>query len=327
MERVIMVVVAIMFLLAACGDDNGSTVRVDGTGEEDGTRRDQEATTEETDEVGEETAETAESSVVDAGGEANDKDDTEESGTNPIFAGNVSVAEILEKSAEAMAGVTSFQIVGFSYNDTREDEYHIVEEIDIYMKLVMTGNDPQMFTQTNTTSNMEYYDIGRIDLYLKDGVMYYNELDYEDQWYSFKTTNSYGEIMEMFNVLEGEELHEYAGWDDSFELDIKDEYFLLTFNGDAEDFRIFIQGSSPIDMHYEKLFLPFEDLSGWGTYELMIHKDTFLIVGYVLQYELTSIEDDMETKYIGDFTYSGYNKFGEIEVPKEVLDNAEKISW
>ncbi|PIB52538.1 hypothetical protein, partial [Pseudomonas sp. 2995-1] len=85
----------------------------------------------------------------------------------------------------------------------------------------------------------------------------------------------------------------------AFEVSDHGDHYVLSFQGEGEEFSSFLAGSTITDVESDWIF-DADELVGNGVYQLMIQKDTYYMLGYNLEFEFSGssvLFGDIETKY------------------------------
>ncbi|MBU9712564.1 DUF6612 family protein [Evansella tamaricis] len=273
----------------------------------------------------------SESHEDDTGNENTAEDKNSDNGDDSAEMDNVTMDDaksILSKSAEVMAEVTSFHIEGDFLIDLTTEDYHEKETVTIIMDMVL-GEKPMLHMQAFVDSNM--FDDEDTDTYWVDSTVYVMYHD-EKQWYTMPTDNTFEEVLNNFNIIDGEQMEKFVqitGFG-SFDMSENENQYILSFKEDGEGFLKALEGKTIFDVDSDWLFETYDTydpFEGGGTLELYIEKDTFYLMGYLLEYEFKgeNIFGGMEKYYRGSYAYSAINELNEIVVPDEVKDDAISI--
>ena len=283
-----------MFALGACSEDSSN--------EED--RKERETTVEETSgEEPEENKEKEEDQTTDANNQVTDDPE-----------------QILRKSAEAMAGMTSFLAEGEVIENTTMNGQEEVVETTLSVKMAL-DEFTQMHMQMNTTSNLNGDQ--ESEMYVGEKAMYTKS---EGQWFSMPLNSDIGESFDLFKGLDGEMLEEYLDQSQWFEVKDGEDHYLLSFNGDEEQYKSVVLGASE-EVLGDTLQDHFENMKISGTYEIEIDKDTYFMTGYATEYEASTSGEigEVETYHKSNYTISNMNEYDKITVPDEVVEQAQSF--
>lgn len=298
MKRLFTFVLLCLFALGACSEDSSS---------ED--PKDSETTVEETND---------EATSGEEDEEKKSKEEDQTAGADSQVTGKAE--QILRKSAEAMAGTTSFLAEGEVIETTTMNGQEETEETTLSVKMVL-DEFTQMHTQMNTTSSLDGDD--ESEMYMGENVMYMKS---EGQWFSMPLNSDNGESFEMFKGLDGEMLEEYLNQSQWFEVEDNGDHYLLTFNGDEEQYKSVVLGASE-EVLGDTLKEHYDNMKISGTYEMKIDKDTYFMTGYVTEYEASTSGEigEMETYHKSTYTISNMNEYDTITVPEEVVEQAQSF--
>ncbi|MFD1037345.1 DUF6612 family protein [Virgibacillus byunsanensis] len=303
MKRIIILLITTcLFLLVACSAGNDET--------ENDVSSDEIQSNDQTQEQNDE----------EAAEEANEEEneDTEASG-DPVVTEDV--ASILQKSAEAMAGVTSFKGVSDFIDDSTFNGTREKSETNFTMEIILS--DPAVMHADMTSVSSETEE-GSVEMFMKDGMLYINS---EENWYSMPTDFGYGNLYEDYKMLEDDQIEQYVEHSNSFEVSDNGDHYLISFADDSENYKSVIMNSSfgaisdLFEEHYDNM-----EISS-GTYEIKINKETFFMTQYTYEYEANTTGElgSIEQYSKGTYTLSDFNAYNEIDVPEEMMEKASPI--
>ncbi|PKR78475.1 hypothetical protein CEY16_01580 [Halalkalibacillus sediminis] len=323
MKKILLIFILLLVsILIACQEETISTEdEVDATtseesGEEDGETSSGAEEENEEDDQGEE-----ENEGEDQSEEVEDEDSSDDS--NSDSGKNVlgDTDSILEKTAKAMEEVTSFKGVSEYYDDSTSNGVNEVSETLFTMEIVLS--DPAKM-HAEGESIMDSGEESMFEMYMAEGDLY---IFADGNWFTMPTTSEYGSMYEQYKVFEEEQIDEYLKFSKHFSVTDQGDHYLLSFEGDHEDYKNVIMGASfgaqneTLKEHYENM-----QISN-GSYEIKVDKDTFYMTEYSIEYEAETTGEIGEVKqyHKGTYKLSDFNAIDEITVPEEVVDNAQSF--
>lgn len=228
--------------------------------------------------------------------------------------------QILKKSAETMAGIKSFLAEGEIIENTTMNGQEETEETTLSVKMIL-DEFTQMHMQMNTTSNLNGAE--NSEMYMGESMMYMKS---EGQWFSMPLNSDNGESFELFKGLDGEMLEEYLNQSEWFEVEDNGDHYLLTFNGDEEQYKSVVLGATE-EVLGDTLKEHFENMKISGTYEMEIDKDTYFMTGYATEYEASTSGEigEVETYHKSTYKISNIDEYDTITVPEEVVEQAQSF--
>ncbi|MFD1039782.1 DUF6612 family protein [Virgibacillus byunsanensis] len=305
MKKITAFIFIVLLMLVACSDDSSS--KDDDLDNATNTVEDQE------NKVSEDNAENKDKAA---------KEDTGEESKSVDAIGS-DAEQLLIKSAEAMAGLSSFRAKGQYIDDSTINGQNDRAETSLAIEMVLTESITTMHALSNTVTNTGTG--GEMEMYLAEENMYIKSPD-EAQWFSMATNTDSGEMYDMFTVLQADQLEEYITESNAFEVTDNGDHYVLSFTGNDEQYKSVVMGAS-IAVVSDVFKEHYENMKVSGTYNIMIDKETYYMVGYDLEYESTTTGEmgDMESYHKATYTLSDYNAYDEITVPEEIVEEAISI--
>lgn len=259
------------------------------------------------------------------------------SNSNEAEENNISIEEVLEKSFEKQNAVTSLSAVvdmettvsyegnGESYEETSSGDLTmdvVIDPLAMYMKGSMGMPDPM--TGEIVTNDMEMYLVGD-EIYVFESEL--------GEWLKMMMGN-YDEFIEetTAQIDVTEQLEEIKSFINDFKLEEKDTEYIITLDGAGEEFKKYML--TQLELYTE------EELEAAGN-EAIFEAITFDKLNYVIHIDKNSFditELDMVVDITGNFDgetmkfstdtkmkFTNYNGIDSIEVPQDVIDQAQEI--
>lgn len=259
------------------------------------------------------------------------------SSSNEAEENNISIEEVLEKSFEKQNAVTSLSAVvdmettvsyegnGESYEETSSGDLTmdvVIDPLAMYMKGSMGMPDPM--TGEIVTNDMEMYLVGD-EIYVFESEL--------GEWLKMMMGN-YDEFIEetTAQIDVTEQLEEIKSFINDFKLEEKDTEYIITLDGAGEEFKKYML--TQLELYTE------EELEAAGN-EAIFEAITFDKLNYVIHIDKNSFditELDMVVDITGNFDgetmkfstdtkmkFTNYNGIDSIEVPQDVIDQAQEI--
>lgn len=298
-----------MIMLVACGEnDSSKEVNKDTTNE---TQENSETTNVDADEQKDEKKETDD-----------EKEDTSQTNVSPS-----SIENILKKSAEAMKQVNTMKLTGEieSMDDFSGIITHSTSEVTGEVSMEPWIQYMKMHSIEETNGVVEEIES---EIYFTDDIMYMWGSDDSDGWMAIEPTDDSG-LADMTARMTDTHLEYFASMHDLFELSESGDAYIISFSGEGEAFKEVAFGVMKEiggDEMYEAFTSRVTDIS--GTYEMTISKDTFYIVGLMMDTEQTMDMDAFKiiSEERNHYQYSNFNEMDAVSVPDDVIENAEVLS-
>ncbi|RLQ97853.1 DUF6612 family protein [Falsibacillus albus] len=249
---------------------------------------------------------------------------------------NLTLAQVFQKSLDASKNVKSMsgdmdltqKIQSGEQAQPINSTSHI--EMDVLIQKPMSMHQKmsiQMDGNTDANANQSY----ETETYLtKDGFFMYDPT--QQKWMKMPKEFS-DQILQMsdYQTNPGEELKKLQQYADDFSFEQDHEHFILKLNASGDKFNSLIQDS--MKNLPEQLKGNEENLKNIKfnkvNYEIYINKETFLT-------DSLNVTTDMEMNVNGQSVnvnqeikgaYKNYNKISTVEVPQDVLDNAQEVQF
>ncbi|WP_317987042.1 DUF6612 family protein [Sutcliffiella rhizosphaerae] len=297
--KLLLVTLLAMMMLAACGNDSNTVDGNENTSSEGNTSNNQ---------VEDVDNQTGESDVTDS----------------------LSAEEVLEKSTEAMTGLSSY-----SMEMTTEQEISMAGEDSINMSSTVKSDisqNPLAMYQVTSVQDADGM-MGSMDTetyFTSDGFFVFEPL--EQKW--VKLPQEFADEMNALSDMQSNpavQLEMLKAYSDNMTLSEEGNSYVLTFEGSGEQFNEMIGMVS--GMMGEDMSGMMEEMLSMMTvnelnYVIHVDKETFFQTKMTVYMDM---EMDMEGDTIAsiqevDATLYNFDEVGEITIPQEVLDNAEELS-
>ncbi|MFC0559297.1 DUF6612 family protein [Halalkalibacter alkalisediminis] len=241
--------------------------------------------------------------------------------------GELALEEILQKSIEAMEGIQS---LSSEMNVVQEmalpNDESFSTNISVYMEITQ---DPFNMYQKML---MELPEVGNteIEMYMVEDAVYYKD-PMENKWFTYPDdlaqqlrdleTAQMGSEEQLTLLLENLEHLSYTEDDD---------HYIITVEGSADILQSFAQKLNGLvhdnmagDIDQLMLMSDMKELD----YILYIEKDTFLQtkMDMMMVFELQTDGESLLINTSTQATFSDFNAFTEVEVPANVIENAEEF--
>ncbi|MFC5711332.1 DUF6612 family protein [Thalassorhabdus alkalitolerans] len=280
--------------------------------------------------------ETQEEAVTTDPAEIEDQEDLEEEeqieeNEEPAAESDLHAEEIMSRTTEVMTDVESYAMdmsmvqdmdfQGESMSITTNTSSEIMlDPLRYYENTIMQSDEEGM----EEIEAQTYY--GEEGLFLKDSV--------EDQWFKLPDDfrDSVNELAQHYESPE-EQLELLIQFEENIEVSQADGEYILEVSGDSEQLKqlaLEMTGmlEGDISTMVDQLFamMEIEHLE----YTLFIDEETFYQTGMTMDMEMTMNlegDDSFTTSQQMEATYSNYNEIEEIEIPEDVVENAEELNF
>lgn len=307
--KMMLVGILAVMLLTACGNSSNGA-----SGNSEGNAEAEDSTNEET------TNATTEVEEVDASEETEEAVEKEE----------ITAQDVLQKSAEAMASLTSYTMETVSDNQITVDGEDTINMVTTTTS-DMTLNPLAMYQVISVTSEEEMMEgMNNESYFTQDGFFIYDVM--AGQW--FKMPEEFAADLNSLSEMQtnpAEQLEMLQAYSDEITMTEEEDYYILNFEGSEEQFDELISmiggmmGEDMGGMMQEMLSLMTLNKLN---YLVHVDKETFYQsrVFVDMDMEMDVDGEKMTSVQKLDSTISDFNEVAEITVPQEVINNAQEIT-
>ncbi|KOY81114.1 DUF6612 family protein [Lysinibacillus macroides] len=207
-------------------------------------------------------------------------------------------------------------------SSTKMDMDFIVDPLEMHLSGTMTM--PNMFGEGGETTDLP------IEMYMKQGTGFFMKDTASDSWLKLPDDN-FDDILEQTasSADAKEQLEQLKSFINDFSFEQTDDEYVLTLDAEGDKFKALID--EEIEKSMQGMELGENPLDGLTidqiNYVLYIDKDTFdtnkMDMKFDLKMNVEGQELTMNTKSV--ITYTEFDHLKTIDIPQEVIDNAQTI--